>query len=66
MEDTMQKVAEVLAELEDTIDQYEDMNGSNEFTEGVLAVINLLTGDEDGIGVTDVESFVKHYLTERQ
>ena len=63
MADTMEKVSTVLAELEDAIDQHEDKNGSNEFTEGALAVINLLTGDEQGVGVTTVAEFMKHYLS---
>lgn len=44
-------------DLETAIEEYEEENGNNEFTEGVLAVIKYLMGDE----MADTQAFMKEY-----
>ena len=56
MADSTQR-REILDELEEAIEGYEEENSSNEFTEGAVAVIKFLTTGDPA----DVPGFMKEY-----
>lgn len=51
------QLRETLDELETAVEEYEEEHSSNEFTEGVMAVIKFLTTGEPA----DVAGFMKEY-----
>ncbi len=59
--ESLTAVAEELAEMENAIKEWEEENGNNEFTDGVLAVIKYLTQADP----EDAPAFIEEYLSER-
>lgn len=57
MSDLIEKVMDALDELKEAVEEFEEGHASNEFTEGVMAVVNFLTTGEPA----DVAGFMKEY-----